>query len=110
MNDRPEFEGPLSAHRPGDLKEVQDWVVVPFPGCSVPQAAGGAGSVRGEARQSEIEIARLFNHLSILSNYCYGQGHRALYEKFEVLALELAQALLDDAQRSVGGDDGEGAL
>jgi len=108
MNDRPEFDGPLTAHGPGVRKEGRDWVVVRFPDRSPPRGTGMPGSAPASVQQSEIEVARLFNHLSILSNYCYGHGHHALYEKLEVLALELAQALLEAAQPSAGGDNGKG--
>ncbi|MBD3785931.1 MAG: hypothetical protein IE922_03050 [Sphingomonadales bacterium] len=73
----------------------QDWVVVQFPGR--PRARQTAAP-EAEAPFAGLEASRFFDQLSILSNFCYGQGHLGLYEKFEQLALDLARAMNEVAE------------
>ncbi len=122
MDDQMGYEDPRGPEDTGAGTTAQDWVVVKFPD----RARGRRGGAAGERSVPGREAERLFDDLSILSNYCYGQGHIGLYDKFEQLALDLARAMSEVAETltiagegpaataprrgSVGGADEEGAV
>lgn len=81
-----------------DASAAQDWVVVKFPDRAKARAARTRVEELSEGPLAGLEATRLFDHLSILSNYCYGQGHLGLYEKFEQLALDLGRAMHEVAE------------
>lgn len=82
----------------------QDWVVVQFPGRVRAAPAPVAEAPGAETPFAELEATRFFDQLSILSNFCYGQGHLGLYEKFEQLALDLARAMNEVAATFAEGE------
>lgn len=122
MDDQMGYDDPRGPEEAGAGTITQDWVVVKFPD----RGRGRRGGTAAERSVPGREAERLFDDLSILSNYCYGQGHIGLYDKFEQLALDLARAMSEVAETlngdaegpaapaprrgSAGGADEEGAL